>query len=102
MSTGLSLHIGLNAVNPAHYGGWSGPLNACEADAEDLRTVAVSQGFEPTLLKTSEATRDRVRAVIAAAAADAREGDIFFLSYSGHGGQVPDRSGDEQDLQDET
>ena len=32
-ATGLSLHVGLNAVDPAHYAGWSGPLNACEADA---------------------------------------------------------------------
>ena len=30
-----SLHIGLNAVNPAHYAGWSGPLKACEFDAAD-------------------------------------------------------------------
>ena len=32
---GVSLHVGLNKVDPQHYAGWSGPLNACEADAED-------------------------------------------------------------------
>ena len=32
----MSLHIGLNAVDPKHYGGWSGPLAACEFDANDL------------------------------------------------------------------
>ena len=26
---GISLHIGLNAVNAADYGGWDGPLAAC-------------------------------------------------------------------------
>jgi hypothetical protein len=31
-----------------------------------------------------------------------RAGDLFFLTYSGHGGQVPDVSGDEADKQDET
>lgn len=31
-----------------------------------------------------------------------KSGDIFMLSYSGHGGQLPDRNGDEADQQDET
>ena len=29
-------------------------------------------------------------------------GDLFFLTYSGHGGQVPDVTGEEADKQDET
>ena len=29
-------------------------------------------------------------------------GDLFFLTYSGHGGQVPDVNGDEADKKDET
>ena len=36
------------------------------------------------------------------AARKLKAGDLFFLSYSGHGGQVPDVSGDEPDKQDET
>ena len=31
-----------------------------------------------------------------------KPGDLFFLTYSGHGGQVPDVTGDEDDKQDET
>jgi hypothetical protein len=30
------------------------------------------------------------------------KGDLFFLSYSGHGGQLPDLSGEEEDQMDET
>jgi uncharacterized protein involved in cysteine biosynthesis len=37
---GLSLRIRLNRVNPGHYAGWSGPLFACEADAEDVAKIA--------------------------------------------------------------
>ena len=33
MAKGVSVHIGINEVDPAHYGGWTGALNACEADA---------------------------------------------------------------------
>src|SRR5678815_3771458 len=29
-------------------------------------------------------------------------GDLYFLSYSGHGGQVPDVTGEEDDKKDET
>ena len=37
MAKGMSLSIGLDAVDPKHYGGWAGELNACEADAAEMR-----------------------------------------------------------------
>jgi hypothetical protein len=103
MTKGISLHIGVNSVDPSHYGGWSGPLSGCEADAEDLLDIASGLGFEASLLLTGDATRDAVLDGIQAAAAACEPGDIFFLSYSGHGGQVPDLGNDrELDLKDET
>ena len=48
------------------------------------------------MLKTAEATREAVIGEIKAAAARMNPGDIFFLTYSGHGSQVPDFSGDER------
>ncbi len=41
-------------------------------------------------------------AQLAKAAATLKSGDIFMLSYSGHGGQVPDINDDEPDAEDET
>lgn len=99
---GESLHIGVNLVDPAHYSGWSGPLNACEADAEDLRELAKSRGFHSRILLTKEATRKRVGDAIKEAADRLVGGDMFLLTYAGHGGQVPDEGGDEEDLTDET
>ncbi len=98
----LSLHLGLNLVDPAHYGGWSGELAACEFDAEDMAAIARAQGMKPTVLLTKKATRAAVLAALAKAAAALTSGDFFFLSFSGHGGQVPDASGEEADKQDET
>ena len=40
---GLSLHIGLNGVSGAAYAGWTGPLEACEFDANDMAAIATSQ-----------------------------------------------------------
>jgi hypothetical protein len=102
MATGISLHIGLNAVDPQHYEGWSGPLNACEADANDMADLAHTNGYAPTKLLTRKATRAAVLGGIAHAAKSLKSGDMFFLTYSGHGGQLPDLNGDEPDGKDET
>lgn len=41
MTKGTSLHIGINGVDPNHYGGgWSGPLNACVYDADAMELLA--------------------------------------------------------------
>ncbi len=100
--TALSLHVGLNAVDPNEYSGWSGPLAACEFDANDMAALAKAQSITPTVLLTSAATRKKTIAAIRAAAAKLKSGDLFFLTYSGHGGQVKDINADEPDGQDET
>ncbi len=102
MARGIALHLGLNAVDARHYQGWSGPLNACEADAKDMADLAAARGFSATKLLTKKATRDAALKAIASAAKTLRSGDIFLLTYSGHGGQVPDLNGDEPDGKDET
>lgn len=102
MAKGISLHLGLNKVNPKHYGGWDGALAACEFDAKDMRALAKSRGFQPTVLLTKQATAKKVTAAIEKAAGKLEPGDIFFLTYSGHGGQMPDVNGDENDKTDET
>lgn len=99
---GLSLHIGLNAVSPAAYGGWSGDLAACEFDAKDMAAIATSQGIKSTVLLTKQGTRAKTLAAIRKAAKRLKRGDFFFLTYSGHGGQVPDVTGEEADKRDET
>jgi len=103
MARGISLHIGVNRVDPDHYDGWDGALAACEFDAGDMKAIAESCGFVSTTLMTEEATADAVVTAISEAADELVEGDMFFCSYAGHGGQVPDRSGEgEEDRSDET
>jgi metacaspase-1 len=102
MAKGIALTIGLNAVDPKHYAGWSGELNACEADAEDMAEIAKAKGFQVKTLLTKTATRARLVKEVTAAAKALKSGDIFMLSYSGHGGQLPDQNSDEDDNEDET
>jgi hypothetical protein len=102
MAKGMSVHIGLNKVDPDHYNGWDGRLQACEYDAKDMKKIADERDVESTILLSKEATAERVSNAIKRAADDLGQGDLFFLTYSGHGGQVPDTNGDEQDATDET
>ena len=102
MAKGMSLHIGLNSVDPNHYQGWAGPLNACEADADDMEALAKKKHYTTTKLLTKQATRRAVAQELSEAAGKLASGDIFFLTYSGHGGQLPDSGGDETDRMDET
>lgn len=99
---GMALTIGLNAVDPKHYAGWSGELVACEFDAFDMAAIAKSNNFQVKTLLTKDATRANAINEISNAANTLKAGDIFMLSYSGHGGQVPDLNGDELDDLDET
>jgi hypothetical protein len=99
---GISLHIGLNRVDPAHYQGWSGDLQGCENDANDLAAIAKGAGFTASLLLTEAGTTAAVQRGIGAAASQLEADDFFLLTYSGHGGQVPDASADEADRTDET
>ncbi|HUS74697.1 MAG TPA: caspase family protein [Methanothrix sp.] len=102
MANGIALTIGLNAVDPKHYAGWSGVLAACEADAKDMAKIATFKKFQVETLLTKEATRAKVMEKVSKVAKDLKSGDIFLLTYSGHGGQLPDLNHEELDERDET
>ncbi|WP_442914149.1 peptidoglycan-binding protein [Kribbella sp. NBC_00359] len=99
----VSLHLGLNSVSPAGYGGWSGQLQGCEADADTMTAIAEAEGFATNQLKSATATADNVLTAISQIAASLTAGDMFLLTYAGHGSQMPNGDSDpETDSQDET
>lgn len=102
MPKGISLHIGLNLVDPAHYDGWSGPLDACEYDVHAMATICSKEGFQTRKLLTAAATRAAVLGELDTLVHELAGGDTLIISYSGHGGQAPDRNGEEDDGLDET
>lgn len=67
-----------------------------------MAAVAEARGAQSTSLITRAATCDAVVREIARAAEDLAAGDLFLLTYSGHGGQVPDVNDEESDDLDET
>lgn len=103
MAQGISIHIGLNAVDPGSYDGeWEGKLNGAVRDAEDMYAIACTQGFQASKLLDEAVTREAVIKTIRTASETLQTGDILLLTYAGHGGILPDKSGDESDGYDET
>lgn len=102
MAAGMSIHIGLNFVDPNAYNGWNGQLSGCINDANSMKAIADSLGYQSCRLIDAGATSHAVVAAIGGAALALRSGDILFLTYSGHGGQVNDVNGEEADGMDET
>ena len=95
--TGLSLHIGLNYENNHEYGAVTiPPLRGCLNDAEDMKAIADGRGFRSISLRDSEATADQVKSTILRAADRLVSGDIYLITYSGHGSQVIDPREDDQ------
>ncbi|MFD9669856.1 caspase family protein [Rhodococcus sp. NPDC059968] len=100
---GYSLHIGLNIVDKTAYGGWNGALSGCVNDANAMAELAASAGFSHnTKLLNKDATSSAIIGGISQLACNASSGDICLITYSGHGGQVADQNGEEDDFKDET
>ena len=102
MAKGVSLHIGLNEVDPKVYGD-SYKLSGCINDAYAMADIAKKQGYSNIkILLDKEATGVNVVNEIKKTALELQDGDIFFITYSGHGRSVDDVDGDESDGKDET
>lgn len=101
MAEGMSLHIGVNRVNPEHYAGWTGQLRACEADAQTMARLCGAGGFNSKLFLTTAATRETILGETAKARQRLRAGDMFVISFAGHGSRVPDKNGDKESRGDE-
>jgi hypothetical protein len=99
---GVSIHVGLNRVDPDHYQGWDGELVACEFDANDMSELAAGRGFQTQTLLTQTATAQALISALEESANALQSGDMLLLTYSGHGGQVPDANSEEEDRKDET
>ena len=88
--------IGIN-----NYPGTSNDLNGCVNDARDWSALLQGMGFETSLMLDAQATRANVKAALQGLISATNAGDVAVFTYSGHGTQVSDASGDESDPYDE-
>lgn len=101
MPKGYSLHVGVNNVCTNHYE-QNLNLNWCINDARKMREIARDMEYcYSELLTENNATAENVFEAIKKARMDLTAGDIFLVSFSGHGTQCVDYSHDETDHFDE-
>eukprot|EP00903_Cladosiphon_okamuranus_P007076 g6876.t1 len=100
-----SLLIGIN------YTGQQGQLNGCHNDVGMMKKYIATHGYsmDETDCKVlmddgvhGQPTHKGIVEGFRWLTADAAAGDSLFMHYSGHGGSVADKSGDEADNMDET
>jgi len=91
MKKGYSLHIGLNKVNEEHYPSLKN-LRGAINDAQLMENIAenVFKYHETRLLLDDAATSKNVLQILNEYANNAHAGDIVWITYSGHGGQMED------------
>lgn len=91
MPVGVALCVGLNRVNPASYAGWDGQLAGCVNDAHAMQAVLTSQRFSGfKMLLDQEASAEAVLGSIDDASRTLSPGDLFVVTYSGHGSTMAD------------
>jgi hypothetical protein len=97
MPKGISLHIGLNHVDVTAYGGWDWALAGSVHDAHDMAMLAAAEGYRSQLLTDRQATASAVLTAIRTAGGKLRPGDVFLLTFAGHGGQLGDAASEEDE-----
>ncbi|MCK7481777.1 MAG: caspase family protein [Candidatus Moduliflexus flocculans] len=84
-----------------NYPGIFNDLKGCVNDAKDWSALLQGFGFSTSTILDSGATKANVKAALQGLIASTNAGDVAVFTYSGHGTQVTDRSGDESDPYDE-
>ncbi len=95
---GYSLHIGVNKVDETHYPGVA-TLNAAVNDAIWWQKYAEGLGYDVLSLYDEHATLPAVKNLLNDYAQKMVAGDILLLTYSGHGGEIPNQKSDATDLE---
>ena len=101
MSNKLAVCVGIDEVYGPAFNGWTGKLNACEFDCNDMSNILRAEGYAVKQLLTKHATADAVLGALRDAVTNAYPGDHIVYTQSSHGTQVKDYDGDEDDGQDE-
>ena len=92
----VALCVGIDAYPaPEHQ------LAGCVNDARNWEKTLAALGFETRLLVNLDANRATLDRELNRLVDECRSGDVIVFQYAGHGTQVPDLNGDEDDAIDE-
>ncbi|HEY5808934.1 MAG TPA: caspase family protein [Povalibacter sp.] len=79
----------------------SAPLSGCIADSQEWARTFDRLGFQVRSLRDAQATRSGILNAFNSLITESRSGDVLAIQYAGHGTQLQDVDGDDEDGQDE-
>ena len=83
----IALSVGIDAVDPNNYNGSPMRLVGSVIDVLRFNDILKDAGFTSTVLENAKATWGNVQARLLEAAETLKEGDLFVMTISGHGGR---------------
>ena len=92
-----ALCVGINEFASLPRSSW---LSGCVNDAEDMAKALKKHGFSGrgvTVITDGDATRKNVLAALTKLVSKAKAGDHLVFSFSSHGTQVPNKTGDDDE-----
>jgi len=99
---GMSIHVGVDVLDQDHYGPVD-PLTSCVNDARKMLEIAESLEYDAVIFEDENATAANFISFMQSAIHDLFDGDSLFITFSGHGSQIPNTSIDNEiDDRDET
>jgi hypothetical protein len=102
MTKAIALLVGLTRVNSNAYSSERRDgIRGAVVDANNMQLLLDKKGFEINKLLNEQATSESILKNINDAASSQDNGDLFVFFFSGHGDQVTDENGDENDNKDE-
>lgn len=102
MPVGRALCVGVSRLDPQRIGRSFSGLPGCDADALAMKELLIGKSFiTPKCLRSPEATLEAFQSELRTAACQCEPGDLFVLTFSGHGAQRPFVGEPEPDGKDE-
>ncbi len=98
MAKGISVHIGVNLLDRVNFyrNTTLKDLKSCVNDAVEMKKLAERKGFQSSTVLENAKKADVKTLIKDIARNELVDGDIFLITYSGHGGQITDRNRDER------
>ncbi len=87
-ANGAAVLVGVNKLDPGHYGTSCVDLLSPDKDVEDYELIAKLNGLTTQILQAENATRSKLVSTLAKTAKTLKAGDFLLLTFSGYGGQV--------------
>lgn len=99
----VAICLGLTHLDEESYGGWDGYCPGCDVDVSEFAKLCNLRGFDGIHVLLNRFADDAYLDYAFVRCCEMlTDDDLLVLYFSGHGGQQPDKDGDEEDGKDET